>query len=87
MKIKKKENCMSELKKPSALGIISGSLAIVILLTIDNSKSEILKAIKFFSIVILTYGVIQVWIRYIKEYIDFAIEQKSKKVDNEIKNQ
>jgi hypothetical protein len=79
---------MSELKKPSTRGIIAGSLAIVIFLAMrEKPESDTIETVRFLSILILAYWVILEWIKYIKKYIDFAMEQKSNKIDNETNNQ
>ena len=79
---------MKEIEKPSSRQIVAGSLAVIIFLAMERKqKSDMIEIIGFLAILVLAYCVVQIWIRYIKEYVEFAIEQKSKKVDREIKSQ
>jgi len=71
---------MGESKKPLALGPAASSFALVCLLfiTASNRKntSDIKEVLGFLTLLALTGCTIWIWIRYLKEYVTFAIEQK-----------
>jgi hypothetical protein len=68
---------MNEPKKPSARGVISGSLLIVVLLAMKRkSNNDIIETIGFLATVFITYFIIQMLLKYIKDYVDFAMKQK-----------
>lgn len=73
---------MAELKKPSAQGAVASSLALVIFLILlandKREKSDVAEIIHFFLLLGFAASVIWVWLKYLKEYVNFAIEQKLK---------
>ena len=73
---------MAELKKPSAQGAVVSSLALVILFIMlaqeKREKSDAEGIVYSFLLLGFAASIIWAWLKYIKEYVNFAIEQKLK---------
>ncbi len=78
---------MDELKKPSMMPAVTTTMALVCLLIVfvlsaaKKTRSEIGTIIVFFSLLGLTAGVIVQWVKYLKQYVNFAIEQKLREIN------
>jgi riboflavin transporter FmnP len=72
---------MDKLKK-SLVAAVTSSIALVCMLMVfvlsatKEVRSEIGTIIVFFALLGLTAGLIVHWVKYLKQYVDFAIEQK-----------
>jgi len=73
---------MGELKKPSAMGPAASSVALVCMLALaatDGKKtSDIKEIVGFLTLLVFAACTIGMWIRYVRQYVNFAIEQKLK---------
>jgi hypothetical protein len=70
---------MNKLKKPSALVPAASSFVVVcMLMIVPNGKpqNDILEAIGAIALLVLASCAIASWIKYVRDYVDFAIEQK-----------
>jgi len=77
---------MTELKKPSAKGVVSLSLVLLIsfiMLAIDKKGWSDAREI-IYLLVLLGFSacIIWTWLKYLKDYVNFAIEQKFKEMNN-----
>ena len=72
---------MDKLKK-SLVSAATCSIALVIMLilTASDGRSDIVEVIGFFALLAFTACTIWAWLRYLRGYVDFAIEQKLKEI-------
>jgi hypothetical protein len=71
---------MGELKKPSAMKPAACGFALVCMLVLmaadRKNTSDIREVLRVLTLFAFTGCAIWIWIRYLKEYVNFAIEQK-----------
>jgi len=78
--------------KQSLMSAVTLTLALVCMLivfvvsTTKETRSEIGTIIIFFSLLGLTVGAIVQWVKYLKQYVDFAIEQKLRQKNKQAKD-
>jgi len=78
---------MNELKRPSIIGAGAFSLMMsffLFSLSKENPQekpNDILEILKIFSLLLMTIGAIGIWLKYLKEYVAFAIEQKLREIN------
>ena len=77
---------MDENKKPSVKSAAAVSMAVVMFsMVMDKPKSDLAEIIAFFAVLgMAAYG-IAAWVKYLKNYVDFAIEQKLRSNQKEAK--
>jgi len=81
---------MDKLKK-SLVAPVASSIALICMLMVfvlsatKGTKSEIGMIVLLAAILLLTVSTIIQWIRYLRGYVDFAIEQKLRQIDKETK--
>jgi hypothetical protein len=81
---------MGELKKPSAIEPAASSFVLVcmiVLMATDGKKTSDIEEI-FWSLTLLAFAActIWIWIRYVRQYVNFAIEQKLRQNNKESKD-
>jgi uncharacterized membrane protein len=78
---------MSELKRPSIIVAGALSLMLTFLLCVISKKntqekpSDFLEMFKIFALLGMTISTIWAWLKYLKEYVAFAIEQKLREIN------
>lgn len=78
---------MSELKRPSIIGAGASSLLLIFISFVISKEnpqekpSDILEMFKIFALLLMTISTIWVWLKYLKEYVAFAIEQKLREIN------
>lgn len=80
---------MNKLKKPLALVPAASSFAVVCMLTMvpdGKPKNDISEAIRAIALLVLAACAIASWIKYVRDYVDFAIEQKFNPCNKEVKD-
>jgi Na+/alanine symporter len=76
---------MGELKN-SLVAAVSSSIALVCMLLVfvlnatKETKSDIVMIILLLAILLLTVSAIVQWLRYLRRYVNFAIEQNLKEI-------
>ncbi len=80
---------MDESKKPSVKSAAVASMAVVLLTLLSSTKetkSDIVEIVQFFCLLVLAGYAIAEWVKYLRKYVDFAIEQKLSERDKEGKD-
>ena len=78
---------MDKLKKSLVVAkTCSMALVIMLILTASDGRSDIVEVIGFFALLAFTACTIWAWLRYLRGYVNFAIEQKLKDTNKETKN-
>jgi len=68
---------MDKLKKSLVFAATcSIALVIMLILTASDGRSDIVEVIGFFALLAFTACTIWAWLRYLRGYVNFAIEQK-----------
>jgi len=80
---------MDKGKKPSVKSAAVVSMAVV-LFTLRfptiATKSDIAEIVSFFCILVMAGGAIAEWVKYLRKYVDFAVEQKLSEHNKEAKD-
>jgi hypothetical protein len=70
---------MDAVKKPSVKPAAVGSMAVVLFMLTDSmieTKSDIVETIRLIFVLFLAGCIIAEWVKYLRKYVDFTIEQK-----------
>ena len=73
--------------RTSMVAAVSSSIALICMLMIfvpsatKESKSEIWKVVLVLAILLLTVSTIVQWVKYLKQYVDFAIAQNLREIN------
>jgi len=77
---------MDKDKKPSVKSAAVVSMAVVVFTlqsSIVETKSDIAEIVRFFCVLVMAGYAIAAWVKYLRNYVDFAVEQKLSEHDKE----